>query len=180
MAPSFIEQIGLGAEDRTPYEVLLGEIDQVLSEWRLLIRPESWAALPASRLIDSMPEILPKLVRLASGGAVYVDDELKERIAREHGFARREDEVPIEGVTEEWHSLKRACRRVLARHGIVEGVADDVMSRLELLIDDAVGYTLRGYYREELDSLKGRGLERRGESGDRRRGSGNRRSGGDA
>jgi hypothetical protein len=175
MTPSYINDDGVGADDRTPYEILLGEIDQVLSEWRLLIRPEPWAALPPSRLIDSMPEILPKLVRLASGGAVEVDEELKERIAREHGFARREDEVPIEGVTEEWHALKRACRRVLARHGIVQGLADDVMIRLELLIDDAVGYTLRGYYREELDTLKGRGLERRDRGGDRRRGSGNRR-----
>jgi hypothetical protein len=48
------------------------------------------------------------------------------------------------------------------------------MERLDVLVDDAVGYTLRGYYRPELDSLRGRGLERR-ESSDRRSGSTDRR-----
>jgi hypothetical protein len=50
------------------------------------------------------------------------------------------------------------------------------MERLDVLVDDAVGYTLRGYYRPELDSLRGRGLERR-EVSDRRRGVSDRRDG---
>jgi hypothetical protein len=70
--------------------------------------------------------------------------------------------------------LKRACRRVLEAHGITDGEADRAMERLEILVDDAVGYTLRGYYAPELDSLRGRGLERR-EAPDRRRGVPDRR-----
>jgi hypothetical protein len=52
------------------------------------------------------------------------------------------------------------------------------MARLEILVDDAVGYTLRGYYAPELDSLRGRGLERR-EIPERRRGIPDRRERGE-
>ncbi len=179
MLPTDTQHAGSAADERTPFEVLLGEVDHVLGEWKALVHPEPWAEIPPSRLVDSMPEILPKLVRLASSGAVHLDEELQQRIADDHGSARRADEIPIEAVTSEWGSLKRACRQILLRHGFVNGEGEHAMARLDVLIDDAIGYTLRGYYRDELDSLKGRGLERRGERPDRRAGSGNRRAGAD-
>lgn len=159
----------------TPYEVLLGELDKVIAEWRALIESEPWAALPSARLIDSMPEILAHLIRRAHVGALEVDDDLKARITGEHGVARREDAVPLVAVAEEWAYLKRACWQTLARQGVVEGAARVAMQRLDVLFDDAIGYTLRGYYQPELDALKGIGLERRDGATDRRRGPDNRR-----
>jgi hypothetical protein len=51
------------------------------------------------------------------------------------------------------------------------------MRRIEVLVDDAIGYTLRGYYAQELDTLRGRGLERReSPQGDRRHGGDRRRA----
>ena len=165
-----------GLDAPTPFDVLLGEIDQVIAEWRELVRLEPWSRLPAARLVDSFPEILPRIVRLAQAGASEVDEELRTRITDEHGFFRREDAVPLLAVAEEWVYLKRACTAVLRRRGYTEPAMAGVIKRLEALIDDAIGYTLRGYYRPELDALRGRGLERR-DSGmhDRRRGSGDRR-----
>jgi hypothetical protein len=159
----------------SPYDVLLGGIDEVIREWRTLVTKEPWAKLPASRLVDSFPDILPKMLRLARSGSTHIDDGLREIIADAHGHFRRVDGVPLTSVTEEWAYLKRACRRVLDAHGISNGDADRAMERLDILVDDAVGYTLRGYYRPELDSLRGRGLERR-EVADRRETS-DRRSG---
>jgi hypothetical protein len=49
------------------------------------------------------------------------------------------------------------------------------VERLEVLLDEAVGYSLRGYYAPELDVLRGRGLERRQPVDDRRSGGGSRR-----
>jgi len=164
---------------RDPYEVLLGEIDTLIAEWRGLVRPEPWAKIPLSRLIDSLPEILPRLIRLARNGANEIDEELKERISGDHGGARREDDVPLSAVAEEWSHLKRACWRVLGRNGFVDDARAGAMQRLDPLIDDALGHTLRGYYREELDSLRGRGLERRDKVGDRRGGSEDRRVSGE-
>ena len=46
------------------YETLLGGIDRVIAEWRALVIHEPWAQLPASRLVDAFPEILPKILRL--------------------------------------------------------------------------------------------------------------------
>lgn len=161
---------------QTPYEVLLGELDQLLAEWRALVRPHTAPALPQSRLMNSMPEILPRLIRLARAGAPEVDDDLKERIARDHGGARREDDVPVTVMALEWDALKRACALVLARHGVVGEEGAVTLRQIDTLIDDAIGYTLRGYYRPELDTLRGRGLERRGgERTDRREHRGDRR-----
>lgn len=176
MPPTVDGRPGSGADERTPYEVLIGEIDRVLEEWRALMRVEALADLPPSRLIDSMPEILPGLVRHARDGATQLEEELKVRIASCHGITRREDEIPVETVAAEWHALKRAFRQVLARHGFVNGLAAEVIERLEHLIDDAIGYTLRGYYQPELDTLKGRGLERRSSDVDRRRNTSDRRA----
>jgi hypothetical protein len=160
------------------YEALLGAVDQVIGEWRTLVVREPWATLPASRLVDSFPEILPKMLRLARTGATHIDDSLRELIADAHGDFRRADGVPLTSVTEEWAHLKRACRHVLDAHGINHEESDRAMERLDILVDDAVGYTLRGYYRPELDSLRGRGLERR-EAPNRRRGVADRRERGE-
>jgi hypothetical protein len=160
------------------YEVLLGAVDEVIGEWRTLVVQEPWATLPASRLVDSFPEILPKMLRLARAGATHIDDPLRELIADAHGDFRRADGVPLTSVTEEWAHLKRACRLVLDAHGINHEESDRAMERLDILVDDAVGYTLRGYYRPELDSLRGRGLERR-EVPNRRRGVADRRERGE-
>lgn len=151
----------------SPYEILLGAVDEVIREWRALVSREPWAKLPASRLVDSFPDILPKMLRLARSGGTHIDEGLREIIADAHGHFRRVDGIPLTSVTEEWAYLKRACRSVLDGHGINNGDADRAMERLDILVDDAVGYTLRGYYRPELDSLRGRGLERR-EVSDRR------------
>lgn len=144
-----------------PYDLLLGNVDRLLAEWREHLQQEPWSRIPKSRLVDSFPEILPKLFRLASVGAHHVDEELREVIADQHGRFRRADMVPLIAVAEEWSVLRRACARVLAEKGVNETDAAAAMRRLDALIDDAIGYTLRGYYRPELDSLKGRGLERR-------------------
>jgi hypothetical protein len=52
------------------------------------------------------------------------------------------------------------------------------LQRMDALIDDAIGFSLRGYYAPELESLRGRGLERRHPAGDRRASGGDRRGSG--
>jgi hypothetical protein len=157
------------------YDVLLAELDQVLREWRSIVEPELGSHVSPARLLDSLPEILPRLLQLARAGAREIDDRLRQRIAADHGFARREDVVPVEQLSEEWEGVKQACQRVLARHGFVGPLADEATRRIDALIDDAIGYTLRGYYQRELDTLRGRGLERRDTREDDRRQGGDRR-----
>jgi hypothetical protein len=157
------------------YDVLLAELDQVLSEWRSLVGPGLGARVTPARLMDSLPEIIPRLLTLARSGAVEIDDGLKQRISADHGVARREDVVPVPKLAEEWEALKQACVRILARNGFVGVAAEEATQRIDLLIDDAIGYTLRGYYQRELDTLRGRGLERRDAPGEDRRQGGDRR-----
>lgn len=158
-----------------PYELLHAHIDEVLREWRSMVAQEPWAPASPARLVNALPEMLPKLLRLGERGADRVDDDLSEFIARHHGFLRREDRIPLAGIAEEWNHLKRACWKVLRRHTQDEELAAAAVQRLDGLIDDAIGFSLRGYYAPELDELRGRGLERRTAAGDRRSALGDRR-----
>jgi hypothetical protein len=155
-------------DETSPYEILLAHIDAVIGEWRSLVEKEPWARIPPVRLVDTLPEILPKIIRCARDGVQHCDKPLAELIAKGHGFFRREDAVPLGAVAEEWGHVKHACWNVLRTNAVSEELALSVVRRLDTLIDDAVGHTLRGYYAPELDSLRGRGLERREGSGDRR------------
>jgi hypothetical protein len=164
-----------GVAHGSPYDILLGEVDRVLGEWRQLVATEPWNTLPHTRLIDSFPEVLPKLFRLARAGATELDVEVRELVAAAHGTPRRQDGLPLRAVADEWTLLQLACWTVLRRNGVPEDAARSVLSRLDLLIDDAIGVTLRGYYAPELDALRGRGLERRSGDEDRRSGETDRR-----
>ncbi len=177
MQPSklILHEIVMAELPHNAYDTLLAELDQVLAEWRSIVEPELGARIAPARLLDSLPEILPRLFTLARSGAVEIDDDLKQRIAVDHGFARRKDIVPVEQLAAEWAALKQACQRVLARHGFVGSLAEEAARRIDLLVDDAIGYTLRGYYQSELDTLRGRGLERREPREEDRRQGGDRR-----
>lgn len=164
------------AEVVDPFDVLHGHIDEVLREFRSLERETPWSSLHASRVVDALPEILPKMLRLARRGDPHIDDELYDLIADQHGFGRRTDGIPLGAVADEWNHVRRACWKVLSRHLDGDGAQVQAMTRLDPLLDDAIGVSLRGYYAPELDTLRGRGLERRfGDKGDRRQGTGDRR-----
>ena len=151
-----------------PYDSLLGNIDSVISEWRLLARQEPWSNIPASRLVDSLPEILPRILRLAAQGTTRIDEDLSEMIAEQHGYFRRADKLPLSAVADEWNFVKRACWKVLVRCQVDPVAASQAMHRLDILCDDAIGFSLRGYYAPELDMLRGKGLERRDGRAERR------------
>ena len=161
------------------HDALHGQIDEVIAEWKRMVAAEPWAPATPARLVNALPEMLPRMLRLMMRGATQMDRELAEFIAREHGYFRREDGVPLAALAEEWNHLRRACWKVLRRSGVEEAASLAALHRLDSLIDDAIGFSLRGYYAPELDALRGRGLERRAEAGDRRRSSGDRRSRGD-
>ena len=177
VGPSLALSAAREESDRpSPYDLLLGHIDEVIAEWRALALSEPWAAIPGDRLVDSFPEILPRLFRLARSGATQVDPPLAEHIADAHGGFRRLDAVPLAAVAEEWSLVKRSCWKVLRQRLDDDRAVSMALQRLDVLIDDAIGYTLRGYYAPELDTLRGRGLERRDRAGDRRAGGGDRRA----
>jgi hypothetical protein len=164
-----------GGELPTPYDILHGNIDQVIAEWKQLVTTEPWSGIAPARLVDALPEILPGLFRLAWEGATACSKSLSDQIATSHGYFRREDGVPLSAVAEEWGHVKRACWKVLRLHQVDDAAASAVLRRLDILIDDAIGYSLRGYYAPELNALRGRGLERRAGIRERRANQGDRR-----
>ena len=151
----------MAADPFAAFEVLEARVDRVIAEWQTLVAREPWARLTAERLIDHLPEILPRLFRHAGAASREIDPELQQIISRAHGYFRREDAIPLAAVAEEFDLLKRACWKVLTSSQLSPQEISGALARLDILIDDATGYTLRGYYSPELDQLRGRGLERR-------------------
>lgn len=158
-----------------PYDILLARIDEVLAEWRTLALTQTWADIAPSRLMDAFPEILPKMFRLAAQGNTQIDPDLSELIGEAHGYFRRSDKIPLAAVAEEWNFVKRACWKVLQRESVDEMTASTAMQKLDILCDDAIGFSLRGFYAPELNALRGKGLERREGEGERRTNISNRR-----
>ena len=148
-------------DPQATFELLGRRSDDVITEWSMLLAREPWARLPADRLVDHLPQILPRLFEHAANGAREIDLELQQLISQAHGYFRREDSIPLAAVAEEFDLLKRACWKVLTSSSLTAQEVSAALARLDLLIDDATGYTLRGYYAPELDELRGRGLERR-------------------
>jgi hypothetical protein len=144
-----------------PFELLESRTERVIDEWQALLARDPWTRLPVDRLIDHLPEILPRLFQHAAEGTRAIDGELQQMISNAHGFFRREDAIPLAAVAEEFDLLKRACWKVLSTSNLSQQDISTALERLDILIDDATGYTLRGYYAPELDALRGRGLERR-------------------
>ncbi len=169
------DQIDASLHFPQPYDILLARIDEVLAEWRALALTQLWADIPPSRLMDAFPEILPKLFRLAAEGQTQIDPNLSELIGEAHGFFRRIDKIPLAAVAEEWNFVKRACWKVLQGAAVDEATASAAMQRLDILCDDAIGFSLRGFYAPELNILRGKGLERREGDDERRTNIGNRR-----
>ncbi len=159
-----------------PYNVLLEHIDGVIGEWRILVKREPWSQIAGDRLVDAFPEILPKMFRLAGSGGVRIDGELSEVISESHGYFRRTDGVPLAALAEEWNFVKRACWKVLSGAGVDSTTLNSALQRIDSLVDDAIGLSLRGYYAPELNELKGKGLERRDGIDERRTNSPNRRT----
>lgn len=175
VTPGFPEILDPSALYPRPYDILLARIDEVLAEWRALALMQAWASIEPSRLMDAFPEILPKIFRLAAQGYTQIDPTLSELIAEAHGFFRRSDKIPLAAVAEEWNFVKRACWKVLQGAAVDEVTASNAMQRLDILCDDAIGFSLRGFYAPELNALRGKGLERREAEDERRVNVGNRR-----
>jgi hypothetical protein len=151
----------MASDSISPFDLLESQIDRVIVEWRAQLGRDPWTRLSDERLVDHLPQILSRVFRLAREGTREIDGDLQQLISRAHGYFRREDAIPLAAVAEEFELVKRACWKVLSSNGLEEAAVAAAISRLDLLIDDATGYTLRGYYGPELDSLRGRGLERR-------------------
>src|SRR5688572_25081587 len=149
------------ADALAPFELLEARTDRVIAEWQSLVAREPWASLPVDRLVDHLPQILPRLFQNAGASAREIDPGLQQLISQAHGYFRREDAIPLAAVAEEFDLLKRACWKVLTSSQLSPKDISAALARLDILIDDATGYTLRGYYSPELDLLRGRGLERR-------------------
>jgi hypothetical protein len=129
-------------------------VSQVLLEWEELVREQPWYSLPAEHRIDSLPDVVVGLVEAA---LCNPSDEgahrQKVEAAAEHGFHRREQEIPESLIFTEYHLLRLAIWRYLSRRYPPSDRITQAMLRIDGAITVATNASLWGYYRPEIEAL---------------------------
>ncbi|HXH75509.1 MAG TPA: ATP-binding protein [Bacteriovoracaceae bacterium] len=102
-------------ENTSNSEIQLGQVlrqkkDQIISRWEKDVRYEinSARGLPAPALIDSLPEVLDKMVETLSASSPHQELKLKEKnIALKHGLERTKlTDYTLEEVIREYNVLR--------------------------------------------------------------------------
>jgi hypothetical protein len=129
-------------------------VSEVLLEWEELVREQPWFSLPADHRIDSLPDVVVGLVEAALCNPF---DEAAHRrkveAAAEHGFHRREQEIPESLIFTEYHLLRLAIWRYLGRRHPPSDRINQAMLRIDGAITVATNASLWGYHRTEIEAL---------------------------
>lgn len=134
---------------------LRGDVPDIIEEWDELARHASWLGIPREHRIDSLPDVLERLLSIIP--CTLRDLEERHRamvlVAAEHGALRREQRCS-ESVLSSEHALLR--RIVSQRINASGGVADICLStvlRFDITLGVATNAALLGFHRPEFSAL---------------------------
>ena len=130
---------------------LRDDLAQVLEDWEALSREEPWHVRPEHYGLDSLHEAMRAVldVSLGDGG----DEAASERLVRSaaaHGDQRRSQAVGDDAVLREYHALRAALWRYLARVSMPPDERLTAISRVDVAITVATTAALRGYHRSDM------------------------------
>ena len=130
---------------------LRDDLAQVLEDWEALSREEPWHVRPEHYGLDSLHEAMRAVldVSLGDGG----DEAASERLVRSaaaHGDQRRSQAVGDEAVLREYHALRAALWRYLARVSMPPDARLTAISRVDVAMTVATTAALRGYHRSDM------------------------------
>lgn len=130
---------------------LRDDLPLVLEEWEAVSREEPWHVRPEHYGLDSLHETMRAVldVSLGDGGDVAASERLI-RSAAAHGDQRRIQAVGDDAVLREYHALRSALWRYLARVPMPPSERLTAILRVDVTITVATTAALRGYHRSDL------------------------------
>jgi hypothetical protein len=130
---------------------LRDDLALVLEEWEAVSHEEPWHVRPEHYGLDSLHEAMRAVldVSLGDGG----DEAASERLVRSaaaHGDQRRAPAVGDDAVLREYHALRAALWRYLARVSMPPSERLTAILRVDVAITVATTAALRGYHRSDM------------------------------
>lgn len=130
---------------------LRDDLALVLDEWDAVSLEEPWHVRPLQYGVDSLHETIRAVldVSLGDGGDKAASERLV-RSAAAHGDQRRTQTVGDDAVLREYHALRSALWRYLARVSMPPGERLTAILRVDVAISVATTAALRGYHRSDM------------------------------
>lgn len=135
-------------------EDLKAHVPEVLVEWERLVREQPWYSLPADHRTNHLPEVIVGIVDAAlCNPAALETHQRKAQAAAEHGFHRRQQDIPESLILTEYHLLRQAIwKYLLTTHGSSDRTVEAIM-RIDSAITLATNASMWGYHRPEIEAL---------------------------
>ena len=130
---------------------LRDDLALVLEEWEAVSREEPWHVHPEQYGLDSLHETMRAVLDVSLGAGR--DEAASERLVRSaaaHGDQRRAQAVGDDAVLREYHALRAALWRYLARVSMPPSERLAAILRVDVAITVATTAALRGYHRSDM------------------------------
>jgi hypothetical protein len=134
-------------------EMLVRHRDELLEEWRRGLGPDAAALRGSDPRSDPMAHVVDALLadlERNTGEPILAPESVFA--AAVHGTTRRGQAISMDFVLREFDALRHATNAVLRRHSSPESHRE-LAGRLDFVITTASLASLRGYHRDEFDTL---------------------------
>lgn len=132
---------------------LIDRVPEIVSEWQTMMADRPWLPRTGESRVNGLPAALRELLNVSLCAPGDPEAEWRHVLAAAaHGHSRRVQGSPDALLFSEYHVIREAVRRVAERLARPESV-DQVMARLDMALTVATTAALRGFHREELETM---------------------------
>ena len=132
---------------------LVENAEAILEIWQQLVTQEPWFSLPRDERSGFLKEVIASLGESALLAPNFSDACRKTIMgAAAHGRHRRVHGIPESVIPIEFHLLRQACWRYLAKHFPPSDDLNNAMLTLEGAVSLALNSCMWGYYRDEIEA----------------------------
>jgi hypothetical protein len=134
---------------------LRAEVPAIIEDWDELARHAAWLGIPREHRIDSLPDVLDRLLCLVPCSARDLEDTHRAMVlvASEHGALRREQHCSESVLFTEHALLRQVVSRRIDGSGSVTDTCLTTVLRFDIALGVATNASLLGFHRREFSAL---------------------------
>jgi hypothetical protein len=134
---------------------LRAQVPEIIEDWDQLARHAAWLGIPREHRIDSLPDVLDRLLCLVPCTANDLEGTHRAMVlvASEHGALRREQRCSESVLFTEHALLRQVVSRRIDGSGRVADTCLTTVLRFDIALGVATNASLLGFHRREFDAL---------------------------